>query len=85
MVLWFKSMNFLSFGSGDSLRFVFIGGVKDVVLVNVEKGWVENLIWGVGLSEMVYSLISFVRGSILKELGISLLFGAIFLFVIFVN
>lgn len=85
LFLWFKSISFLSFGSGDSLSCLFIGGAKDILLVNIEKGWVENIIWGVGLSEMVYSLISIVRGGMLKELGISLLFGAIFLLIIFVN
>nr|YP_010555713.1 NADH dehydrogenase subunit 5 [Musculium lacustre]UYR45700.1 NADH dehydrogenase subunit 5 [Musculium lacustre] len=85
LVLWFKSMSFLSYGSGDSLSSVFMGGAKNIVLLNVEKGWVENIIWGVGLSEMVYSMISIVRGSMLKELGVSLLFGMIFLLVIFAN
>lgn len=83
LLMWFKSIKFLSFGSGDSLRYTFIRRIKNVVFVSVEKGWVENLIWGSRLSEIVYSLVSFVRGGLLKELGISLLFGVVFLFIIF--
>ena len=82
--LWFKSMSFLSFGRGDSLSSVFISGVKRVVLVNVEKGWVENLFWGGGLGEMVYLIVSFVRGGLLKEIGVGVFFGMVFLFIIFV-
>jgi len=81
--LWFKSIRLLSFGSGDSLSSIFISRVKGVILVNVEKGWVENLFWGSGLREMVYFMISFVRRGLLKEIGVGLFFGVVFLFIIF--
>lgn len=80
--MWFRSMGFLSFGRGDYLRYSFIRGVKTVVLVEVEKGWVENMLWGIGIGEIVFRLVSFVRGGILKELGVGLFFGVVFLFVV---
>ena len=43
----------------------------------------ENFFFGGGLSEMVYSIVSFVRGGLLKEVGVGLFFGIIFLFIIF--
>jgi hypothetical protein len=38
LLLWFKSIRFLSFGSGDSISSRFMSIAKGVVLVNVEKG-----------------------------------------------
>nr|YP_010555726.1 NADH dehydrogenase subunit 5 [Euglesa coreana]UYR45726.1 NADH dehydrogenase subunit 5 [Euglesa coreana]UYR45739.1 NADH dehydrogenase subunit 5 [Euglesa coreana] len=83
LILWFKSMSFLSFGSGDSLSSGFMFMAKSVVLVNVEKGWVENLFWGGGLGDSVYLVVSFVRSSLLKEIGVGMFFGVVFLFIIF--
>ena len=76
-------MGFLSFGRGDSISSGFMFIAKSVVLVNVEKGWVENLFWGGGLGDRVYLLVSFVRSGLLKEIGVGIFFGLVFLFIIF--
>jgi hypothetical protein len=73
----------LSFGSGDSISSRFMSIAKGVVLVNVEKGWVENLFWGGGLGDRIYFMVSLVRGGLLKEIGVGIFFGVVFLFVIF--
>jgi NADH-ubiquinone oxidoreductase chain 5 len=83
LVLWFKSINFMSFGSGDSVRQVFMRGVRAVVLVVDEKGWVENVLWGALLGVRVSKVVSLVRIGVLKELGVGLLFGVLFLLLIF--
>ena len=73
----------MSFGRGDSLSSWFMYIAKSVVLVNVEKGWVENLLWGGGLGDRVYLMVSFVRRGLLKEIGVGMFFGVVFLFIIF--